>query len=274
MRRPLAWLGLVLPLAGVSCGSDGPFVPDDGRLDVLFIGNSLTYQNDLPGILKTLLLLGGRPEPHIESLATPNAGLEDHWVLDETHRAIAGRAWDVVILQQGPSATEGRPSLLEYSALFANEIRQAGGEPALYMVWPESDRPFDFDGVSESYRMAADEVDGLLFPVGEAWRAAWARDPSIQLYGPDGFHPSPAATYLAALVMFQGLTNISPGGLPAAIQSQDSAIRIDLPADEAVVLQAAAAEANAKFGRGIKALASQSGRHDAYRTWAVGLIRR
>jgi hypothetical protein len=272
MRNSRAWLGLALSLAGLSCGSDGPVVPDDGVLDVLFIGNSLTYVNDLPGILKTMIVTAGQHEPHIESLTIGGAGLEDHWALDETHRVIAGRAWDVVILQQGPSATEGRPSLLQYTALFAEEIRQVGGRPALYMVWPASDRLFDFDGVSESYRMAADEVDGLLFPVGDAWQAAWARDSTIQLYGPDGFHPSLAATYLAALVMFQGLTNISPVGLPAVLQSESS-VRIELAPAVAVVLQAAAEEANAKFGRGLKALASKSGRRDSYRTGAVGRIR-
>jgi len=235
----------------VNACSDGPVVPDDGRLDVLFIGNSLTYVNDLPGILKTMLVIGGQPEPYVQSLTIGGAGLQDHWGFDETHHVIARHAWDVVILQQGPSATEGRPSLLEYSALFAKEIRQVGGRPALYMVWPASDRLFDFDGVSESYQMAADEVDGLLFPVGEAWRAAWARDSSIQLYGSDGFHPSLAATYLAALVMYQGLTGSSPVGLPASVQNEGGSVRINLSAAVAVVLQAAAAEANAKFGKGL-----------------------
>jgi hypothetical protein len=255
MGRTFVCLSL-LPFAAVSCGSDGPYIPDDGRLDVLFIGNSLTYENDLPSIVQALIVAAALPQPRIESVTMPGAGLEDHWAHDDTHHIIDVGAWDVVILQQGPSATEGRPSLLEYTQLFAQEIRSAGGEPALYMVWPAADRPFDFDGVSESYRMAAEEVDGLLFPVGEAWRAAWAIDPDIQLYGPDGFHPTPAATYLAALVMFQGLTNISPIGLPDTIRIPDSPVRLEIAPDVAHVLQAAAVEANNKFGRGLKSIAA------------------
>ena len=54
-------------------------------------------------------------------------------------------------MQQGPSATEGRPSLLEYAEFFADEIRAVGAEPALYMVWPSQARSFDFEGVSDSY---------------------------------------------------------------------------------------------------------------------------
>jgi hypothetical protein len=80
----------------------------------------------------------------------------------------------------------------------------------------------------------------MLFPVGEAWRGAWRRDPEMPLYGPDGFHPTPTATYLAALVIYQQITGRSPVGLPAGTQ---------MPADRARLLQEAAQEANAQFGR-------------------------
>ena len=45
-------------------------------------------------------------------------------------------------------------------------------------------------GVSQSYTAAAKAVGGLLLPAGDAWRAAWAIDPTLALYGPDGLHPS------------------------------------------------------------------------------------
>jgi hypothetical protein len=108
------------------------------------------------------------------------------------------------------------------------------------MVWPESDRREAFDAVSQSYTRAAEDVNGILFPVGEAWRAAWRRDPDVPLYGPDGFHPTPTATYLAALVIYQQVTGRSPVGLPASTQ---------MSAERALLLQQAAQEANAQFGR-------------------------
>ena len=82
-------------------------------------------------------------------------GLQDHWVSTTTRKAIDAEHWDVVVLQQGPSATEGRPSLLEFSQIFAAEIRKTGGQPALYMVWPSAQRLKDFPGVADSYRTAA-----------------------------------------------------------------------------------------------------------------------
>jgi hypothetical protein len=65
-------------------------------------------------------------------------------------------------------------------------------------------------------------VDGRCFPAGEAWRAAWAEDPALPLYGPDGFHPSPLGTYLAALVVYEGITGHDARRLPeqAVVQGQ------------------------------------------------------
>ena len=71
-------------------------------------------------------------------------------------------------------------------------------------------------------------------------------DPALSLYGPDGFHPSPTGTYLAALVMFEQITGRSPIGLPAAVAvDKPSPVRIDLDPGTALLLQRAAAEANA-----------------------------
>ena len=117
---------------------------------------------------------------------------------------------------------------MAYSQLFDEEVSGAGGRTALYMVWPAESRSFDFDGVSESYTMAAQQVGGLLYPVGEAWLLAWQRDSTLELYGPDRFHPSEAGTYLAALATFE---------LP-------SGATVSIPDDTAAILQDAAAEAN------------------------------
>lgn len=208
-RRAAAWLSIAtLALPGSGCGqSPTPFEPPaaDGSLRILFIGNSLTAFNDLPGMLDRLLRDGGAGDVTVAAIARPNYGLEDHWNQQATHDAIA-EGWDVVVLQQGPSATEGRPSLLEYSEIFAAAIREAGGIPALYMVWPAEARSFDFPGVSDAYVDAADRVGGLLFPAGEAWLEAWDLDPNVELYGPDRFHPSPLGTYAAALVMYEQLS--------------------------------------------------------------------
>ncbi len=56
------------------------------------------------------------------------------------------------------------------------------------MVWPESHRPQAFPDVSASHRLAAEDVEGMLLPSGDARVAARREDPGLRLYGPDGFH--------------------------------------------------------------------------------------
>lgn len=243
-RAARRFVVVALPL--VACAA-GPTGPAPGERGILFIGNSLTYVNDLPGMLQSLLDQEEAGDVIVVSEASPNFGLPDHWVLGDARDRIRAGGWEVVILQQGPSATEGRPYLLEYAELFAEEIRAVGARPALYMVWPSSQRLFDFDGVFDSYATAAANVDGLFFPAGEAWRIAWEEDSDLPLYGSDGFHPSVYGTYVAALVMYEQLTGADPRNLPATIPGFGAAPTID--ADIVRLLQEAAREANARHAR-------------------------
>jgi hypothetical protein len=101
-------------------------------------------------------------------------------------------------------------------------------------VWPEEERATALPDVIASYEAAAEESGAELLPAGAAWSAAWRRDSGLGLYGADGFHPSELGTELAALVVYAGLTGVSPETLPL----DDS-----VPADSARILRDAAAEA-------------------------------
>jgi hypothetical protein len=72
----------------------------------------------------------------------------------------------------------------------------------------------------------------------------------LKLYSADGLHPSPAGSYVIALVMYEQLFGQSPIGLPATLQIQSKSFgKLELPQETAALLQQAAAEANAKFRR-------------------------
>jgi hypothetical protein len=244
MRWPKKFVFLSLIICFACAGSFNEREPDGG-LRVLFIGNSLTYTNDLPSIVEAMAEAAGQKRFAHKSVAFANYSLEDHWNQGDARKALADKKWDIVVLQQGPSAsTEGRALLLEYSRRFADLIRSAGAKPALYMVWPSTSRAGDFDGVSESYRLAAKEVEGMLFPAGDAWRAAWRRDAKLALYSPDGLHPTLAGSYLAALVIYEQLYGQLPDNMPARLKLRSSVI--ELPEGQVEVLRAAAREANEK----------------------------
>ena len=75
---------------------------------------------------------------------------------------------------------------------------------------------------------------GLLLPAGDAWRAAWAADARLPLYGPDGFHPSPMGTYLAALVIYENF-RLTAAGAPVPAGAQHVADMLRRIAHETVV---------------------------------------
>jgi len=220
---------------------------------VLFIGNSLTAANNLPAMIEAVAAQAGlKGRLTCRAVAIPNFGLQEHWDQGEALRAIKnGTRWTHVVLQQGPtSMPESRLLLREFAKKFAFEITASGAKVVIYSPWTPRDRLEFMDAVLESHRLAAEDVRGMLVPVGEGWRAAWRVDPSLTLYGPDGFHPSPAGSYVAALMFFQKLCGRSPAGLPNPATSKDKVLRdIRIDAARLGILQQAAAEANAGPGR-------------------------
>ena len=183
---------------------------DTSISSILFVGNSLTYGNDLPSIVCRLAAVGGHTV-RCDSVAQPNFSLADHWEEGAAARRIRRMKPSVVVLQQGPSGSvEGRAMLLSDGARWSERIRRSGGRAAFFMVWPAGSRFSDFERVNESYRMASRETGGVLLPAGSAWLEAWRRDRTLKLYGPDGFHPSVAGSYLAALTIYRGLFGAIP----------------------------------------------------------------
>ena len=245
-----ARIATLLLTAAALCGCDDagttvsgrrrvPVGPGDG---ILFVGNSLTYANDLPGLVEGLSTAIGRTLK-TASVAYPDFGLPEHWQNGDALRAIDGGGWRVVVLQQGPSSLEeSRVVLREYTARFDQRIRAAGARTALYSVWPDSAHLASFPAVAESYALAAADVGGACFPVTVAWLKAWETDPSLPLYSDDGFHPSPQGSYLAALVIVGALTGSSPIGMPAAVTRADGTT-LSVPQQIAALLQDAAAAA-------------------------------
>jgi hypothetical protein len=209
-----------------------PVSAERQTLRVLFIGNSLTTVNNVPDLVARLAAAAGQPFQH-RTVAFDGYSLEDHWNRGDARHAIAEGGWSIVVLQQGPSALPTSRALLrDYVRRFDGEARRIGARTALYMVWPAADRRADFESVRLSYRTSAHDVDGLFIPGGEAWLEAWRHDQRLELYGSDGFHPTPAGSYLVALVMFDVLFTRTPIGLPS----------LGAPAHDAELLQRVAAD--------------------------------
>jgi len=148
---------------------------------VLFVGNELIDRAEIPARLARLAQAMGR-DVQVEALAFEGHTLSDHWRDPRTQEALK-KKWDYVVLQQGPSALPlERQELLEYATKLAGPIRATGARPALLMTWPASDRQREFPMTIASYRAAAQAIDAVLIPAGEAWLRILSKDRRAPLY--------------------------------------------------------------------------------------------
>lgn len=198
-----------------------------GNRRVLFIGNSQTYQNDLPGMLQSLARLAGDTALRAASVAYPDYALEDHMAAGSARQALRDASWEFVVLQQGTSAQPASQVHLEFwTTQFDPLVRGAGAEPVLYQIWPLATRRFDADAALTSYHNAAVAVGGILAPAGDAFTAALDADLGIGVYAFDGLHASYRGTYLAALVLLARISNVGPDALPPIVPgfAEDSSV--------------------------------------------------
>jgi len=230
----------------IACGSTpagttGTASRPGGR-GVLFVGNSLTYVNDVPGLVQALADSVG-VHLDVRTVAFPDFALEDHWASGGAVREIERGDWELVVMQQGPSSTDAnRANLRDWSKRFGGVIAARGARPALYSVWPSAARQADFTRAIESYSLAAADVRGDFYPVASAWLAAWRRAPALALYAGDALHASPIGSYLAALVIAAEITGRPTADFPTRVSTATGAT-LDVGAVVGALLKEAASEA-------------------------------
>ena len=207
-------LAFLIFLAGTAHAQDAGPPSAAAPLRVLFIGNSLTYTNDLPQLVARLSQQSptGRTIEAAE-VTYPSWRLSRHWESDKTLSTIRSDHWDFVVLQPGRDAVVDPKLLHNVVELFDAEIRKVGARTILYVQFPWL-RYVQLQEAYEDQEQIASAVGVLSAPVGPAWKLAVEAGISpLALYDQDFVHPSLVGTYLAACVFFSVITGTSPEGL-------------------------------------------------------------
>lgn len=186
-------------------------------LEVLFIGNSFTQRNNLPGMLQRLAeAAGGGMEWRLLSIG--GASLRTHWNKGEATKAIAEGQYDYVVLQeQSTLPIKNAARMHENVRLFDAAIKSAGAKTALYMTWARKGVPQKQAEITSAYESIGKELGATVVPAGLAWQWFLAEHSMPMLHDSDGSHPSVAGSYLAACVFLESLFSLSPQGNEAAI---------------------------------------------------------
>ena len=200
-------------------------------MQVLFIGNSFTYFNDMPytflNMAKTV-----DPDSRVESIAYGGYSLSQY--CDETTEVgrlviskIVSCEWDYVVLQeQSLLPCTDEDGFVSAVKRLSQIISQVGAKVILYQTWAyaEDGEKLASTGMSytemasrlkTAYDRAAFESGATVAPVGEMFSQIKGSDYITRLINAnDGYHPSSTGSYLAACVIFKTITGKSTIGLP------------------------------------------------------------
>jgi hypothetical protein len=226
-------------------------------LRVLFVGNSYTYVNRLPEMIRQMSLAAKERRPLEYRLIAPGGyTLEQHWHGGAVAQAIAEGGWDYVVLQEQSTRPISNPANMHrFARLFDHEVRKTGAKLVLYVTWARKNAPDQQKPLTAAYSAIAQELGALSCPVGPAWANVLKRRPDLELYQSDGSHPSPAGSYLGACVFYNVLYGKSPAGLPGKVVGDgDQGVAgtlVDLSEKDASLLQQTAVETVKEWKGGV-----------------------
>lgn len=164
----------------------------------MFIGNSYTYYNSSPELLKALIH-EKFPDHLVETQLISGGGmtLADHWQNEGTIQTIRTGDWDYVVLQEQSKLGMGvmvdndiyfgqTERFFEHARKFDIEITKADAKTVFLMTWSVRDKPKEQAILTHAYTAIAKELKAVLAPVGLVWDELRAKLSDLEIAA----HPS------------------------------------------------------------------------------------
>ena len=121
----------------------------------LFIGNSFTARNDLPGLVAQLVAAAGKGELEHELISINGAPLRTHLNKGEAHKRMQASRFDYVVLQeQSTLPVKNSARTAENIRDFDTLIKETGAQTVLYMTWARQNAPETQVDLSQTYTSA------------------------------------------------------------------------------------------------------------------------
>lgn len=187
-------------------------------MKILFIGNSFTARNDVPGLIAALAESRGKHVEH-RLISAGGASLRMHWNKGDAAKAIQGTRYDYVVLQeQSTLPIKNAARMHENIRLYTEPVAASGATLALYLTWARQKVPETQKTITDAYTSIGAEVGATIVPVGVAWDQFLRTHSHPVLHDKDGSHPTLAGSYLSACVFFAVLFDQSPAGIASTLK--------------------------------------------------------
>lgn len=222
MKRDLIFRLVMMSLILCSVFAGRAAVNDADSVRVLWIGNSYTFFNDLPAMVKNIAETNGVKMTCTEVLKGGER-LKGHLENPRLIELLKKGGWDYVVVQENSSLPAYdtdfvRREVYPYAQTI-DSLAHAGTpdvKVVYYMTWghkygnirARENYPLcdTFEGMQErlktSYLEMTYQNDAVCAPAGMAWAAVRKERPDIILYNQDTFHPAVAGTYLNAVTIY------------------------------------------------------------------------
>lgn len=187
-------------------------------LKVLFIGNSITYYNDMPLLFESMSEDQGHPVD-VTMYAPGGTGFVHHFVDPNVHTLLNSTVWDIVVLQPGSgesagasypiSATIQRGQIILDSIYAHSPCAQVYLYQIPYGVVSAADYANYFsvqDLIIDNLHQMADALEVQLIPAGAATKTYYSTSPNIYLHNTyNDIHPSLAGSFLTAATAYSSI---------------------------------------------------------------------
>jgi hypothetical protein len=229
-------------------------IKEDKTLNILFLGNSLMYYNDMPELFAKIATANGK-KVNVQSVTKGSATISDF--TDERTEVgakaiplLKNNPWDIVIIEPSRRISPYENTVKEAELASAKKIQElakaAGGDVLLYSVWGNNNgnvveykatTPTSMPEVA-THLMGRKPHTAFMHEVnlefaaalgvkvalaGYAFENCIAKYPEFNLYHSDERHPSPIGSYLAAAVIYTTVFGEKAEKIPYAISAAPAA---------------------------------------------------
>lgn len=185
-------------------------------ITVLFIGNSRTFFNDMPFMVRTIADSARSSHKYEITMHAPGGvRLQDLW-LDPEVQKLLRQKWDFVVIQGRSNEqldASVNASFMTYGKKLIEQAQSNGSTPVLYVTWRYADdaplykqapqlKSRLHDMMQESYAGLANATGAQMVNVGKVWEELRRAAPQMKLYY-DTNHPSISGSYLCALMFYR-----------------------------------------------------------------------
>jgi hypothetical protein len=204
--------------------------------NILFIGNSLTYYNEMPTLFQNIAIAKGK-DVNVQYYAPGGTGFVNHVYDNNVYDLFASQVWDVVILQPGTGESAGvswpTDTTILRGWMLMDSIRFYS--PCAKILLYEISNGIASDGVGggnypqyfstqtkilDSITSISNGMQIPFAPAGECFRHHYQNSPDLLLHPSYGdVHPNLNGSYLVACSMFNSIymENVYPCSFTSTI---------------------------------------------------------